>query len=67
MSLKRKEKQHSTELQDDEYSKVIEGIKQIYKQKIKPVEVTYNFEGTVLLTMGYNLVSYCRVSFCPFN
>ncbi|KAI8984177.1 P-loop containing nucleoside triphosphate hydrolase protein [Mycotypha africana] len=30
---------------DDEYTRVIDGIKKIYKQKIKPVEVTYNFEG----------------------
>jgi EH domain-containing protein 3/EH domain-containing protein 1 len=47
-----KERQTSTNnsssqtFEDDEYAKVIEGIKRIYKQKIKPVEVTYNFEGT---------------------
>jgi hypothetical protein len=35
----------SQTFEDDEYAKVIEGIKKIYKQKIKPVEVTYNFEG----------------------
>ncbi|CAO3638849.1 unnamed protein product [Mucor fragilis] len=35
----------STTFEDDEYAKVIEGIKRIYKQKIKPVEATYNFEG----------------------
>lgn len=38
----------STTFEDDEYAKVIEGIKRIYKQKIKPVEVTYNFEGKIL-------------------
>ncbi|KAI9474280.1 MAG: P-loop containing nucleoside triphosphate hydrolase protein [Benjaminiella poitrasii] len=31
--------------EDNEYAKVIEGIKRIYKQKIKPLESTYNFEG----------------------
>lgn len=35
----------SQNFEEDEYAKVIEGIKRIYKQKIKPVEVTYNFEG----------------------
>lgn len=46
-----KERQDSTNnsssqtFEDDEYAKVIEGIKRVYKQKIKPVEVTYNFEG----------------------
>jgi hypothetical protein len=35
----------SQTFEEDEYAKVIEGIKKIYKQKIKPVEVTYNFEG----------------------
>ncbi|KAI8351768.1 P-loop containing nucleoside triphosphate hydrolase protein [Choanephora cucurbitarum] len=56
MSLNFKKKNNSKERQgsspssshvfeDDEYAKVIEGIKRIYKQKIKPLEVTYNFEG----------------------
>lgn len=36
---------NSQTFEEDEYAKVIEGIKRIYKQKIKPVEVTYNFEG----------------------
>lgn len=35
----------SQSFEEDEYAKVIEGIKRIYKQKIKPVEQTYNFEG----------------------
>ncbi|CAO3613071.1 unnamed protein product [Cunninghamella echinulata] len=30
---------------DQEYEKIIEGVKQVYKAKIKPLEVTYNFEG----------------------
>lgn len=30
---------------DDEYAQVIEGVKKIYKTKIRPLEVTYNFEG----------------------
>ncbi|ORX56965.1 hypothetical protein DM01DRAFT_1334522 [Hesseltinella vesiculosa] len=30
---------------DEDYDKVIEGVKHIYKTKIKPLEVTYNFEG----------------------
>jgi hypothetical protein len=47
-----KERQNSGPLgsatfEDDEYAKVIEGIKRIYKQKIKPVEATYNFEGKI--------------------
>ncbi|CEG72115.1 hypothetical protein RMATCC62417_07727 [Rhizopus microsporus] len=35
----------STNWADDEYAQVIEGVKKIYKTKIKPLEVTYNFEG----------------------
>lgn len=35
----------SQSFEDDEYIKVIEGIKKVYKHKIKPLEVTYNFEG----------------------
>ncbi|ORE18845.1 3-hydroxyisobutyryl-CoA hydrolase [Rhizopus azygosporus] len=31
--------------EDDQYAKVVDGIKKIYRQKIKPLEVTYNFEG----------------------
>ncbi|KAI9311987.1 P-loop containing nucleoside triphosphate hydrolase protein [Dichotomocladium elegans] len=30
---------------DDEYNQIIEGVKKIYKSKIRPLEVTYNFEG----------------------
>ncbi|KAI8881947.1 hypothetical protein K501DRAFT_324204 [Backusella circina FSU 941] len=30
---------------DAEYQKVIDGIKRVYRNKIKPLEVTYNFEG----------------------
>ena len=30
---------------EDEYEQVIEGVKKIYKSKIRPLEVTYNFEG----------------------
>lgn len=30
---------------DDEYGKLIEGVKKIYRTKIRPLEVTYNFEG----------------------
>lgn len=42
----------SQSFEDDEYAKVIEGIKRIYKQKIKPVEVTYNFEGRQEINHG---------------
>ncbi|KAI8053696.1 P-loop containing nucleoside triphosphate hydrolase protein [Gilbertella persicaria] len=35
----------STNWSDDEYAMVIEDIKKIYRTKIKPLEVTYNFEG----------------------
>ena len=35
----------STNWGDHEYAQVIEGVKKIYKTKIKPLEVTYNFEG----------------------
>ncbi|CAO3622428.1 unnamed protein product [Mucor fragilis] len=35
----------STNWGDEEYNKIIEGVKKIYKTKIKPLEVTYNFEG----------------------
>ncbi|KAG2194106.1 hypothetical protein INT47_003049 [Mucor saturninus] len=53
MSLNFKKKQRKASgdgagsqlFEEDEYAKVIEGIKKIYKQKIKPVEETYNFEG----------------------
>ncbi|ORY94698.1 P-loop containing nucleoside triphosphate hydrolase protein [Syncephalastrum racemosum] len=31
--------------QDDEYFQIIEGVKKIYNHKIRPLEVTYNFEG----------------------
>ncbi|KAI9261173.1 P-loop containing nucleoside triphosphate hydrolase protein [Sporodiniella umbellata] len=37
--------QSSQSFEDDQYIKVIEGIKKVYNQKIKPIEVTYNFEG----------------------
>ncbi|KAG2222551.1 hypothetical protein INT45_002682 [Circinella minor] len=30
---------------EDEYHQVIEGVKRTYNQKIRPLEVTYNFEG----------------------
>lgn len=30
---------------DEEYDAIIEGVKKIYRTKIKPLEVTYNFEG----------------------
>lgn len=39
----------STNWADDEYAQVIEGVKKIYKTKIKPLEVTYNFEGSCVL------------------
>jgi hypothetical protein len=35
----------STNWGDDEYAAVVEGVKKIYKTKVKPLEVTYNFEG----------------------
>jgi hypothetical protein len=31
--------------EDDEYGQIIDDVKRIYKSKIKPLEVTYNFEG----------------------
>jgi hypothetical protein len=37
----------STDWGDVEYNKIIEGVKKIYKTKIKPLEVTYNFEGII--------------------
>lgn len=37
----------STNWGDNEYAQVIEGVKKIYKTKIKPLEVTYNFEGKI--------------------
>ena len=30
---------------EDEYYQIIEGVKRTYNQKIRPLEVTYNFEG----------------------
>ncbi|CAG8637187.1 16474_t:CDS:2 [Funneliformis mosseae] len=30
---------------DDTYASIIEGLKKIYSNKIKPIETTYNFEG----------------------
>ncbi|KAG1119615.1 hypothetical protein G6F42_012936 [Rhizopus arrhizus] len=35
----------STNWGDEEYNKIIEGVKRVYKTKIKTLEVTYNFEG----------------------
>ncbi|KAI8638659.1 P-loop containing nucleoside triphosphate hydrolase protein [Parasitella parasitica] len=35
----------STNWGDEEYNAIIEGVKRVYKTKIKPLEVTYNFEG----------------------
>jgi hypothetical protein len=31
--------------EDDEYGQIVDDVKRIYKAKIKPLEVTYNFEG----------------------
>lgn len=42
--------------QDDEYFQIIEGVKKIYNHKIRPLEVTYNFEGSffrVSLLLSY--------------
>ncbi|KAI7886535.1 hypothetical protein K492DRAFT_156140 [Lichtheimia hyalospora FSU 10163] len=37
---------HTTQSwEDDEYAQIIEGVKKIYKSRIRPLEVTYNFEG----------------------
>jgi hypothetical protein len=30
---------------DDEYAAILDGVKKVYRKKIKPLEVTYNFEG----------------------
>lgn len=35
--------------EDDEYAQIIEGLKRIYNHKIRPLETTYNFEGTRLV------------------
>ncbi|RUP13679.1 P-loop containing nucleoside triphosphate hydrolase protein [Jimgerdemannia flammicorona] len=35
----------ATLTQDNEYKVIIDGLKKIYKQKIKPLETMYNFEG----------------------
>ncbi|KAI9321458.1 P-loop containing nucleoside triphosphate hydrolase protein [Dichotomocladium elegans] len=32
-------------VEDDEYAQIIDGLKRIYNQKIRPLETTYNFEG----------------------
>ncbi|KAI8996791.1 P-loop containing nucleoside triphosphate hydrolase protein [Pilobolus umbonatus] len=51
LHLKKKSDKHNTNTPqgsqsfDDEYTRVIDGIKKIYKNKIKPLEETYNFEG----------------------
>lgn len=44
----------STNWGDEEYNKIIEGVKKIYKTKIKPLEVTYNFEGKEWHTQTIN-------------
>ncbi|KAI8096934.1 P-loop containing nucleoside triphosphate hydrolase protein [Halteromyces radiatus] len=31
--------------EDNEYGQIVEDVKRVYKSKIKPLEVTYNFEG----------------------
>jgi hypothetical protein len=48
----------STNWGDDEYAAVIEGVKKIYKTKIKPLEVTYNFEGKYTIHSNYSRVTY---------
>lgn len=41
---------HTTQSwEDDEYAQIIEGVKKIYKSRIRPLEVTYNFEGAFTL------------------
>ncbi|KAI8138454.1 P-loop containing nucleoside triphosphate hydrolase protein [Fennellomyces sp. T-0311] len=35
----------SASIQDDEYAQIIEGVKRTYNHKIRPLEITYNFEG----------------------
>lgn len=73
-----KERQTSTNnsssqtFEDDEYAKVIEGIKRVYKQKIKPVEVTYNFEGEREREKKYYIAGNAhfhihRFPFCSIN
>lgn len=36
---------HKSSWNDQEYEQIIEGVKKVYNAKIKPLEVTYNFEG----------------------
>lgn len=38
---------------EDEYAQVIEGVKKIYKSKIRPLEVTYNFEGNCNCSLDF--------------
>lgn len=62
---------------DDEYAQLIEGVKKVYRNKIKPLEVTYNFEGMfVLITrkkaslnQNHSTINflYRRISLCPFD
>jgi hypothetical protein len=30
---------------DDEYAAILDEVKKVYRKKIRPLEVTYNFEG----------------------
>lgn len=47
--LKTNSRSQTPTLKDgDQYVRVINGLKQIYNSKIKPLETTYNFEGMAL-------------------
>lgn len=57
----------STSWGEDEYAQVIEGVKKIYKTKIKPLEVTYNFEGKEKRFFPQRYQVSIRISFCTLD
>ncbi|OBZ85862.1 EH domain-containing protein 2 [Choanephora cucurbitarum] len=48
------QKGSSANWNEDEYAMIIEDIKRVYRSKIKPLEVTYNFEGSNVIYLCFH-------------
>ena len=57
------QKGSSANWNEDEYAMIIEDIKRVYRSKIKPLEVTYNFEGSNVI---YLCMCVCVYHSCSF-